>query len=602
MDRNSLYAEEKWARIVQQSEPIVATIANGSFTPSDLTKLASVIARQSELASALFKREVRSFQIQAESFTDEIKGRLQGAGVSPTSGNIEKVINKVFELQISKNVKAILDKIKASIESQKEKFQDYAQSLLVERQQIKQSQEFDTSSIEKMVGSILKEIKNITGFTSRIVTEKQESTQPTIIEEKIVEQSNNEKKPVTKLVQVVREAKEKYVNLDSLKQFISNKITGIKHNALPRKNEETVKRNSVNTETLRDVLIGIKNKLTGFYINRRENLKDAVSWIKGKTRETWKTAKKFVGSIKNTVGNFISTLLNWSGMLGIGYMLYPAIKNTVKYFMDQFNFKETVSNLLKNTVMPILEDWFPSLFGKKVPVEQLNRDGISVNDDANGNRTVTTTNDNGTYNQVQKNADGSVSVTQYDYNPEVIKDGPYNGWIQTGDEPVGGNEYIRDFEFVNPKTGEVVSERARDESYLEGPVYAKHVSYDGKQVLENGRKVIQTIQPKSQPKQDTQINARVQQPTAKTNVETAQANVSVKPTSVEVKQKDAATTSIESPKVAPVAIQKQKVESNKNTVKQPKTQVSAPLNLNTTNKAGNSADPTLPLVNSRDLI
>lgn len=230
MNNTALYAEQKWQRIVQQTEPVIATIENGSFTSSDLTKLASLIGRQSELASALFKKEVQAFKIQAESFTSDIVGRLHGIGVDATAGNIQKVIEKIFKLEIKRNLNSLMQKMKDEVSKQVNLITQTAKTFFVEKKENQVAKESENEKVQEIVKSIIQKLDVIPTELKKIIstyTKPQQNELPVIVENTIPNTENN--KLESKIENAIRIGSEKISAIknelkNELKSEISNRI------------------------------------------------------------------------------------------------------------------------------------------------------------------------------------------------------------------------------------------------------------------------------------------------------------------------------------------------------------------------------------------
>lgn len=230
MNNTAMYAEQKWQRIVQQTEPVIATIENGSFTPSDLTKLASLIGRQSELASALFKKEVRAFKIQAESFTSDIIGRLHGIGVDATVGNIQKVIEKIFKLEIKRNLNSLMQKMKDEVSKQVNLITQTAKTFFVEKKENQVAKESENEKVQEIVKSITQKLDVIPTELKKIIstyTKPQQNELPVIVENTVPNTENS--KLESKIENAIRIGSEKISAIknelkNELKSEISNRI------------------------------------------------------------------------------------------------------------------------------------------------------------------------------------------------------------------------------------------------------------------------------------------------------------------------------------------------------------------------------------------
>ena len=222
MNNTAMYAEQKWQRIVQQTEPVIATIENGSFTSSDLTKLASLIGRQSELASALFKKEVQAFKIQAESFTSDIVGRLHGIGVDATAGNIQKVIEKIFKLEIKRNLNSLMQKMKDEVSKQVNLIKQTAKTFFVEKKENQVAKKSENEKVQEIVKSIIQKLDVIPSELKKIVstyTKPQQNELPVIVENTIPNTENS--KLESKIENAIRISSEK---ISAIKNELKNEL------------------------------------------------------------------------------------------------------------------------------------------------------------------------------------------------------------------------------------------------------------------------------------------------------------------------------------------------------------------------------------------
>lgn len=244
MNNTALYAEQKWQKIVQQTEPVVATIEAGSFTPSDLTKLAALIRRQSELASMLFKKEVRALQIQAESYTSDVISKLHGAGIDASVGNVEKVIEKVFKLEIKKNLSSLMQKMRTEVSKQVESIRQTAKSFVVERKEDKNAKSLEYTKIKSITDSILKKLDAVPSELKKVIAnqpkQQVEQKQPVVVENAVPNPEKIDQASIEAKIDSV--AKNSFEKLSQIKEEIKEEIKGELANKVDRKPQAVKKK------------------------------------------------------------------------------------------------------------------------------------------------------------------------------------------------------------------------------------------------------------------------------------------------------------------------------------------------------------------------
>lgn len=104
-------ARQKWDSILAKTEPIIATIEEGSFSRTDLYQLAEVIESQSKLASKVFKSQIEILERQAKGYTSKIEKKLKEKGIQPSNANVDVVIEKVFQKLVASELPKILNKV-----------------------------------------------------------------------------------------------------------------------------------------------------------------------------------------------------------------------------------------------------------------------------------------------------------------------------------------------------------------------------------------------------------------------------------------------------------------------------------------------------------
>lgn len=696
MNNTALYAEQKWQKIVQQTEPVVATIEAGSFTPSDLTKLAALIRRQSELASMLFKKEVRALQIQAESYTSDVTNKLHGAGIDASVGNVEKVIEKIFKLEIKKNLGSLMQKMRTEVSKQVESIRQTAKSFVVERKEDKEAKRLEHTKIKSITDSILKKLDAVPSELKKVIAnqpkQQVEQKQPIVVENAVSNPENiNLASIEEKIENVVKASTEK---LNQIKEDIRGELSSRvdrKPQAVEKKAEPTKKpllskaiekskvlanftprvakvkeriieksktvvnrviekavsiRNKINPSNtdrlimpnldiginkikqaienvqiakkiqaigngLQNIFPAVLNKInplisavTGishgvksivhgvknikgniaYYVRRKtQRLKDAMAWVKNKTVNGWRKTKDFVSSVYRKLDSGFDFLMP---IVGMGAMLYPVIKNVFDYFMEKFSLKDFLIDTF-NSMFPELSKWLR----EKIPF--LNKDSGKKKESRAVNKT-----DDGGYAEVNTDKDGNYTRTKYDYNPEPIKEGKYRGWVKTKEESTIDKNNIpyKNVEFVNPKTKEVARESIidsggmlSDESLYKGPEKAVVKGEDGNRILENGKHVEITYNRNNKGKPQAQKSESVKPP------------VSVRQP-VSVKPPQEATTKAPPFKKESTSVEKPKVNKNeeKKNDTELKAQLTQPININTTTKAGKSADTSILVIDGND--
>lgn len=688
MNNTALYAEQKWQKIVQQTEPVVATIEAGSFTPSDLTKLAALIRRQSELASMLFKKEVRALQIQAESYTTDVTNKLHGAGIDASVGNVEKVIEKIFKLEVKKNLSSLMQKMRTEVSKQVESIRQTAKSFAVERKENKEAKSLEFIKIKSITDSILKKLDAVPAELKKVIAnqprQQQAEQAPVIVENTVpnpekINQASIEAKiekavndSVERLNQIKEEIQGELANRVVKKpQVVEKKVVQPKKpllskviekskvlaNFTPRVSkikERVIEKSKTVVNNVIEKTVGVKNKVTSnavepikkdrlvmpnldigidklkqtieniqiakkiqaiskglqnifpailnkispiagamnsiahgvknikgniaYYARRKtQGLKDAMAWVKNATVSGWRKTKDFVSSIYRKLDNGFDFLMP---IVGMGAMLYPVIKNVFNYFMEKFSIKDFLVNTF-NSMFPELSKWLR----EHVPF---------LNNEKKESRKVTGNSSDG-YTEDVKDKNGNYkSRVKYDYNPEPIKEGKYRGWILTDENNTVDKNNIpyKEIQFVNPKTKEVAREVIpdsngvlSDESLYKGPEKAVVKGEDGSRILEMGKHVIFERKDNKQSQSQTQKKESVKPP------------VSVKQPTV-VKPKEATTQAPEFKKEK-VTVEKPKASQNdeKKADNGVRAQINQPINLNTTTKAGKSADPSIYVVN-----
>ena len=383
MNNTALYAEQKWQKIVQQTEPVVATIEAGSFTPSDLTKLAALIRRQSELASMLFKKEVRALQIQAESYTTDVTNKLHGAGIDASVGNIEKVIEKIFKLEIKKNLSSLMQKMRTEVSKQVESIRQTAKSFVVERKEDKKAKSLEYTKIKSITDSILKKLDAVPSELKKVIANQPkpqvEQKQPIVVENTV---PNTEKVDQTsieaKLDSIAKNSAEKVdqtsieAKLDSIARNSAEKLSQIKEeikgelaNKVDRKPQTVEKKAEQHKKPLLSKAIENSKVLSNFtprvakvkervieksktIVNRviekavsvKNNVKSGII----ESKNTWNAAsndtnseiKDAINSVKNAVTN--NAIVKKIQTISKGLQsIFPAILNKISPIVSAMN-------------------------------------------------------------------------------------------------------------------------------------------------------------------------------------------------------------------------------------------------------------------------
>lgn len=359
MNNTALYAEQKWQKIVQQTEPVIATIENGSFTSSDLTKLASLIGRQSELASALFKKEVQAFKIQAESFTSDIVGRLHGIGVDATVGNIQKVIEKIFKLEIKRNLNSLMQKMKDEVSKQVNLITQTAKTFFVEKKENQVAKESENEKVQEIVKSIIQKLDVIPTELKKIVNtytkpQPQQNELPVIVENTVPNTESN--KLESKIENAIRIGSEKISAIknelkNELKSEIANRINNkpqiVKERVIEKPQQKPLLSKVIeNSKVLSDFTSRVKtvkekvieksktvvNNVITKAVSVKDNVKSNISEYKRDFKDAVLDVKQSVNdafqNIKNaTINNPIAQKIEAIGTKL--YSIFPAMLNKI---------------------------------------------------------------------------------------------------------------------------------------------------------------------------------------------------------------------------------------------------------------------------------
>ena len=144
-----------------------------------------------------------------------------------------------------------------------------------------------------------------------------------------------------------------------------------------------------------------------------------------------KTAQKTQDLLEKIgVSQELASLLGFFALPALGYMAYQLIK--------RIDWAEVL-----RTVGSTIWDWFLSLLPKNIR-DKLTSDvtaepnvQATQGTDANGNEVTVIPDENtGQFHIVRKDKDGKISTAISDYNPTVIEDGPYKGWVVEKQEPM----------------------------------------------------------------------------------------------------------------------------------------------------------------------
>lgn len=108
-------AKQKWDNIVKKTEPIVQSINNASFTPSDLSELGSIIAEQSKIASTVFDKQLKVYDQQVEKLREVVKDKLAANKIKPSENNILAVLSKLYQRLVKEDLPKLFAKIQKAL-------------------------------------------------------------------------------------------------------------------------------------------------------------------------------------------------------------------------------------------------------------------------------------------------------------------------------------------------------------------------------------------------------------------------------------------------------------------------------------------------------
>ena len=108
-------AKQKWDNIVKKTEPIVQSINNASFTPSDLSELGSIIAEQSKIASTVFDKQLKVYDQQVEKLREVVKDKLAANKIKPSEHNILAVLSKLYQRLVREDLPKLFAKIQKAL-------------------------------------------------------------------------------------------------------------------------------------------------------------------------------------------------------------------------------------------------------------------------------------------------------------------------------------------------------------------------------------------------------------------------------------------------------------------------------------------------------
>lgn len=144
-----------------------------------------------------------------------------------------------------------------------------------------------------------------------------------------------------------------------------------------------------------------------------------------------KTAQKTQDLLERMgVSDSLSSLLGFFALPALGYVVYKIIK--------KINWAEVLKDI-GSTIW----NWFLSLLPKNIR-DKLTSDvtaepnmQTTQGTDASGNKVTVVPDENtGQFHVVRTDKDGNISTSVSDYNPAVIEEGPYKGWVVEKQEPM----------------------------------------------------------------------------------------------------------------------------------------------------------------------
>ena len=493
-------ARQKWDSIVERTEPIMQAIEDASFTRTDLYQLADAIESQSKLASSVFKSQLELFEKQVQALKPQVQQTLKNIGVEPSNANIEKVLDKAYQKILAKQFPKLVGQLQKALladtaKPQKKQSDDDelekkpAEWIKISRMALGGlgyafglDKEFVDERLDEIktlltgglhtVDTILRGVKyplmlgtnneaqnyirSYNKFSNWLQEKAEQIIYPAAYELQKEQEQN--------AVKVAKQKEDLKAELSSIpllshidpqdKVNVGQVNLGPANNLLP----QVIQPQQYNLDPLIDLIVDSADsqdkqltsiqKSSDWLVSvfkkhfdiedateakpRKEGQRRLISKLfsnlidfQGKTSQKTQELLERMG-----VSDSLSSLLGFFALPALGYVVYKIIKK-----IDWVEVLKDVGSTIWNWFLSLLPDRIRKQLTSDVTAES--NTGTTQGYDASGNRVTVVPDENtGQFHVVRTDKDGKVSTSISDYNPTVIEEGPYKGWVVEKQEPM----------------------------------------------------------------------------------------------------------------------------------------------------------------------
>lgn len=464
-------AKQKWDSIVERTEPIIQAIEDATFTRADLYQLSDAIESQSELASELFKTQLKVLERQIQGLKPQVEQTLEKAGIPISEANITAVLDRAYQKMLARQFpkmvsqlqKALLaDKEKKEKEKDKEKkepsyilrfakglmrtalasygmdFDHQDQMVFDPLAKVTEKTSKTVDKLASLIGSTISADKKAKlreslddmkkamsiAFSSKYSAPFDSSDLPKQVKD---EQAKTEQKVIDK-VPLINSVKE------SQKVDLGQVNLGPANSVLP----PSIQPEGINFDPIMNLIIdqGKEQGTSLDYIKEKSDwlVKTFKSYFNGEDKDDIESAeskrkRNLIGklfdktlALQNKTQKKVSKILEQIGFDSdfsklIGMLALPALATMIVPFIKSVDWG-AVMGVIGSSVWGWIKDQIFPTSDKK---------GNGVN--AKGKPITTVQAEDGTYFTVERDEQGNITTSHSAHDPRLIQEGKHKGWI-----------------------------------------------------------------------------------------------------------------------------------------------------------------------------